>query len=148
VTARRPAIRVSEKLERAVRATAILGIVPEIDRSRLVKRLRDGAEIGQREREFLADLIEGKTRRPPHRPKSTDAAIKADSIAQDYFYLEAMRPEKKEARIAQVMQWHGVGRRYVFRVLREIDPDRLANIKMAAAALSCTESRKCTKGPT
>jgi hypothetical protein len=124
-------------------ADLAIGDALEGNLSRLAQRARDGRAC-QDEIDLLVDIAEGKLRSPPHRPGTRAAAIKRYKIAQEVLLLEALFPQRKrEAIVAQVAKGYGVTRGYVFKVLREINPERREFIERSAAALAtfakCTE---------
>jgi hypothetical protein len=52
-------------------------------------------------------------------------------------YLRALHPTwQLKAVITDVMKGYGVSRAYVFKALREIDPERRKNIESGAAAFA------------
>ena len=55
--------------------------------------------------------------------------LKRDEIAQMFLYLEAQHPKRpKEQIVGGICDYFGVGRSYVYQVVKEIDPERKKNI--------------------
>jgi hypothetical protein len=123
-------------LDRGLRL-GLLGFTPKIDRKDLARRIRERGKVRPYELDFIADLVEGKKRKR-HRPKSAEAALKADSIAQGLFLTEALHPDwKREAAVATVMKLHSIkSRSHVFEVLKKIDPEREKSMKALAAVIA------------
>jgi hypothetical protein len=62
------------------------------------------------------------------------AKIKADLIVRAVFDLQAAEPGSKlmESHVETIKNSHGVSRAYVFRALRQLDPERKRRMKQAA----------------
>jgi hypothetical protein len=103
---------------------ASLGIV---DRTLLARRVRTEQWdlLTSREREFIADLLEGKVKNPRNRPKSAAAEILRCELAQAYMFLRQAHPEWQEKEIVgEVSEFFEVTPGYVRRALREITPEQ------------------------
>ena len=109
-----------------------LRIEPGIDRRELARRLRQGGDITPRERDLLADLVEGKPTKPRHRPEAASTAIQQDAIARFYLFLQAAHPERQAKSIrSEIEKQFGVSGRTVSRALKRLrgSPERYAAIK-------------------
>jgi hypothetical protein len=113
----------------------ILGLKPEVDRAKLAKRLREGGPLHKHERAFLADLAEGKTKRPRHRPPGVDAALKKDEMAQWFFVLQEVFPKQDAQNKAKVADFYEVSESYVSKVLRELDSERRQILESSGRAV-------------
>jgi hypothetical protein len=106
--------------------------------ARLADRLRNGELLSQAERHFLADLIEGKTKPRKARPAKSGKAIlthERHDIIQTLFYLEAIHPgRQRKAIIPEVCGLYGVSSRFVYKLLREYDPEQRELIRCDMAA--------------
>jgi hypothetical protein len=77
--------------------------------------------------------LRNKTRHPRHRPKTVDSPLRRDEIAQWVAIGQASRPKLREKEIiARVCSHFDVSRGYVYRILKEIDPERWENMKTFA----------------
>jgi hypothetical protein len=80
--------------------------------------------------------LRNRTKHPRHRQKTVDSPLRRDEIAQWVAILRAGRPNLPEkVIIGMVCQQFGVSRGYVYRILKEVDPERWENMKAFAAAL-------------
>jgi hypothetical protein len=108
--------------------TAIYGYLSILDAlngnyQRLAKRLRRAVPLRQDEREFLADLMEGKYKRPKHRTRRSETAARRKDIAYAVLMREHMGCRRREAAVAEVASLFQVSRRHVFDCLAEIESD-------------------------
>jgi hypothetical protein len=73
---------------------------------------------------------------PAHRPKTVDAALKRDEIAQWIAFMRAVHPEWSQKEIySRITAHYGVRRSYIFQVLKEVDPQRWRDMQDSAAAM-------------
>jgi hypothetical protein len=104
------------------------------DFRRIAKRLRLDL-LSDGERAFLADYLEGKAK--PRKLKGGRTALGKDVIAQTVIYLEAADPNHQlEAAVKDVCRVLRVSRSYIFNILKETDPSRLAAMRAGANAFS------------
>jgi hypothetical protein len=104
-----------------------------VDRPELAKRLREGGLLLKHEREFLADLVEGK-KPPRHRPSTVDAALRRDSMAEDYLHLKAHNPHLQNDEIERsIASFYGVSTGYLRRAVRSLNPQRRKSIEKLIA---------------
>jgi hypothetical protein len=95
-----------------------------IDRPGLEKRLLAGGRLLRHERQFLAELVAGRSR-PAQRPRSVGTVLKNDWIAEVYLWLEASRPDLQKGQIERVVARHyRVSTRHVREVMRSLSPQR------------------------
>jgi hypothetical protein len=81
--------------------------------------------------------LRNRTERPRHRPKTVDSPLRRDEIAQWVAILRAGRPNLLDkVIIVRVCKHFGVSRAYVYRILKEVDPERWENIKASAATIA------------
>jgi hypothetical protein len=109
----------------------------EVNPTRLAARLRSGVPLSQAERNFLADLIEGKIKPRKSRPTKSGevkTALKRYAIVQAVLYHEAMTGAPRKNLIPDVSKLYGVSTRFVFKLLSEFDPEQLEAIRSSAAA--------------
>ena len=103
-----------------------------IDRPELAKRLREGGPLREYERDFLADLVEGKT---PGR-STVDAALRRDGMAEDYLYRKALLPHLQNDEIERrVAGYHSVSTGYLRRAVRSLSPQRRKSIEKFIAKI-------------
>jgi hypothetical protein len=123
---RKPSTRLEAALASARRQ--INGLQPQIDRSHLAQKVRQGKPLDERERAFIADLLEGK-RRPAHRPKSDDVSLKNDEIAQVYLYARVLHSDRQDKDIMpDIEALFGVKSRRIYQIIAALDPERRRNI--------------------
>jgi hypothetical protein len=80
--------------------------------------------------------LRNRTKRPRHRPKKVDSPLRRDEIAQFVAFLRALYPRKPDKLIIERTCDHfGVSRAYVYRILKEVDPERWEIMKASAAAI-------------
>jgi hypothetical protein len=85
--------------------------------TRLMGRLRDSHDLTKRERQFLADLIEGKTKpRKPRPPKSGKILTLSERRRIVWAVLSAQGLRKQV--IDDMCRRYGVSERYVFNLLK------------------------------
>jgi hypothetical protein len=79
-----------------------------------------------------------KMKRERGRPVSNATKLKADRIAELYFFERARRPraKHKEEVAPFVARYYGVSIRYVDTVLAKLDPVRRAELKSYAASVA------------
>jgi hypothetical protein len=79
--------------------------------------------------------LRNRTKHPRHRPKTVDSPLRRDEIAQTVAYIRASSPTLLEKGIiGRVCEHFGVSRAYVYRILKEVDPERWENMKAGAEA--------------
>jgi hypothetical protein len=104
----------------------------------LARRLRGGVSLSQTERDFLADLIEGKIKPRKSRPTKLGETITARGrleIVKAVIFIEAINPKwQRKTIIPDVCSHFGVSRRFVVKLLDETDPEQLKAISSVAAA--------------
>ena len=106
-----------------------------IDRPELAKRLREGGPLLKYERDFLADLVEGK-KPPRHRPPSVDTALRNDIMAEWYLHMVAQHPDMQKRRIVRsIATMFGKSPDYVRRAVRSLTPRRRKDIERLIAKL-------------
>jgi hypothetical protein len=77
--------------------------------------------------------LRNQSEHPRHRPKTVDSPLRRDEIAQAVAIGCAVRPEKpKKWIIGGVCKVYKVSRSYVYRVLKEVDPERWEIMEQAA----------------
>ena len=104
------------------------------DFARIAGRLRLNI-LSDDERKFLADYLEGKVK--PRRLKGGRTARDEDMIVQTVLYLEATDPNhQRESAVSHTCKVFNISRRYVFKLLDKIDPERLEAIQAGATALA------------
>lgn len=90
---------------------------------------------GARTRILGIGHLRNRTDNPRHRPKTIDSPLRRDEIAQWVAILRAGRPTLPEkVIIGRVCEHFGVSRAYVYRILKEVDPERWENMKAGAEA--------------
>lgn len=67
------------------------------DISLLLERLRDGSELLDAERHWIADLVEGKKRRPQNRPPKFSTVRRHEDMVEEFLLQKALRLEPKAA---------------------------------------------------
>jgi hypothetical protein len=81
--------------------------------------------------------LRNKIDHPRHRPKTVDSPLRRDEIAQWVAIGRASHPKLREkVVIARVCGHFGVSRGYVYRILKEVDPERWRIMKVSAAAMA------------
>jgi hypothetical protein len=81
--------------------------------------------------------IRNRTKNPRHRPPGIDAPLLRDKIVGAVLWEQAANPQKRMKRIVyEVGDYYGVKRRYIFRCLKEVAPERRAQI-VEAIIRSC-----------
>jgi hypothetical protein len=104
-----------------------------IDESDLARRLLEGKPLHKHERAFLADLVKGK-KRPAHRPREVDTALRRDEMAELCLWLKALRPDLPKEQIKQVVARHfGVHLRSVSTAVSLLSPRRRRAFEEAIA---------------
>lgn len=90
------------------------------DVSILLARLRSGVDLLPEERDFLADLIEGKRQRPQNRAGSLEARLRQEAMVEEVLILRLLNPAAKG-----IVPWaaarHGVSASYLYRTMRELE---------------------------
>jgi hypothetical protein len=95
-----------------------------LDHSELADRLRQGRRLESAERLFLADLVEGKIKRPAHRPPTASAALRKNYMAELFLWMKASRPDLQHKQIEYAVATHyGVSTDYVRRAVRDLNPE-------------------------
>jgi hypothetical protein len=105
-----------------------------VDRAELAKRLREDGPLLKHERDFLADLMEGK--KPPFkgRPPSVDTALRDDIMAEWYLHLKARQPELQKRQIERaIATGFGKSPEWVRRAVRFLNPQRRKEIEREIA---------------
>jgi hypothetical protein len=105
-----------------------------VDNAELAKRLREGGPLLKYERDFLADLVEGK--RPPFkgRPPSVDTALRDDVIAEWYLHLKAYNLDLQKRQIEYaIATGFGKSPEWVRRAVRSLNPQRRKEIEREIA---------------
>jgi hypothetical protein len=115
---------------------AVLSVSEALNGSlaRLANRLRGDEALCKEERDFLANLLEGKTERPRH----WQTKVRKYKIAQFLFYHRRLNPSVKwEAAVAQTMAHFKVGRSTVTQAWTDLlsDEDRLNVLEASVDAL-------------
>ena len=102
----------------------------------LVVRLRLGEDLAKEERDFLADLLEGKFKLAPHRPKSTNLEYQQASLASFVDYFEkgyqtdpvtgdtTLLPRSNKAAVSLTMEEFGVSESTVRKALAAVKARR------------------------
>lgn len=85
----------------------------------LAAKLRGDADLRRDERDFLADLLEGK--QTPIRPRNRPPDVsKKQEVAKFVYVCEMLRPQwGREATVAYAMEQFGVSRKYAYGALRK-----------------------------
>lgn len=99
------------------------------DISVLLERLRSDAMLLEGERDFLADLIEGKRALPQSRPASLLVSLRDDDMVEEVLAARVLYPKARHL-VAGVARRHGVTQSYLYRKLREVEGSRPASEKM------------------
>jgi hypothetical protein len=127
-----------------------LGLPPDINKRRLALAVLTESRLEEHERLFIARLLAPElfTKAPQKnvgRPRSTAAALKADEIAEKYFYHRVMFPHQKHKEEAApiVAAFFRVSPSYVDKVLGQLDPARRKEMESQATALA----ERCAKSP-
>lgn len=95
-----------------------------IDEQDLERRLREGGPLLKHERPFVADRVKGK-KRPRHRPRSVDTALRNDIMAEWYLHFAAHNPEKQKRQIEhRVATMFGISGKIVREAVRSLSPQR------------------------
>jgi hypothetical protein len=104
------------------------------DQLKLLKRLDRAFRIGILGIGHLLNRDGGTAL--PHRPRTVDSPLRRDEIAQHVALCRRLHPEWRDKEIiGRVCALHGVNRSYVYRILKEIDPERWENMQGVAAAM-------------
>jgi hypothetical protein len=104
-----------------------------VDRPELAKRLREGGPLFKYERDFLADLVEGK-KSPRHRPPSVDTALRNDIMAEWYLHLQAHHPGLQKRQIERaIATTFGKTSKWVRDAVRSLSPARRKEIESEVA---------------
>jgi hypothetical protein len=104
-----------------------------VERAELAKRLRKGGPLLEYERDFLADLVEGK-KPPRHRPPSVDTAMRDDIMAEWYLHLKAHNPDLQKRQIERaIATTFGKSPEWVRRAVRSLSPQRRKEIEKDVA---------------
>lgn len=90
------------------------------DVSILLARLRSGDDLLPEERDFLADLVEGKRRRPQNRAGRLEAKLRVETMVEDVLTLRALNTLGGSEVPTIAAQW-GVSPSYLYQKLREIE---------------------------
>ena len=84
----------------------------------VVDRVRSGAKLSRKEREFVADIIDGKIKRPKHRHISFETSSLQFKVAAHVVWAEA-NGIRIEPAVAQAMQQFRMGRSSVYAALKK-----------------------------
>ena len=104
----------------------------------LTKRLRSGVILRRDEREFLADLVTGKIRKPTHRQRSHITDEEQFGVATFVEIYRCIHDVKLESAVARAMAtFPDISRSYVFKALKTLhtDPERAAVAKVFGKAI-------------
>jgi hypothetical protein len=74
----------------------------------LAKRLREGRRLRKEERLFLADLVEGKIKRPAHRPPMASAALRKNYMAEWFIWIKASCPDLRRGKSHTLLRRNSV----------------------------------------
>jgi hypothetical protein len=95
----------------------------------LARRLRDSGPLLKHERDFLADLVEGK-KYPRHRRQSVGIAVRNDAIVEEYLWFEASDPDRQKGLVEyDIAKRFGVSTGYVRKLVRAMSPRRRKQIE-------------------
>ncbi|MND47921.1 hypothetical protein D3C80_388280 [compost metagenome] len=92
------------------------------DLSIILERLRDGSSLLTDEREFLADLIEGKWRRPANNPVALAVRLRNEEIVEEVTLIRSLLPEARHV-VNNVARAFGVTPRHVYALIQATKAD-------------------------